>query len=139
MPFASSSSLTASEAVGFFANRNHFAALLYALTLLAAVWVVETAATLNAERGRPDTAWMLAVAASLAVLVIFLAGQAMARSRAGLLLTIVALFGAIALAVTDRRNASGVTPAKLMTGAITLAAIAWRSVRSLSHLAEVRR
>src|SRR5262249_12180691 len=27
------------------------------------------------------------------------------------------------LAVTDRRNASGVTPAKLMTGAITLAAI----------------
>jgi hypothetical protein len=112
-----------SEAVGFFANRNHFAALLYALTLLAAVWVVETAATLNAERGRPDTAWMLAVAAALAVLVIFLAGQAMARSRAGLLLTIVALFGAIALAVTDRRNASGVTPAKLMTGAITLAAL----------------
>ena len=30
-----------SEAVGFFANRNHFAALLCVLTLLAAVWVVD--------------------------------------------------------------------------------------------------
>ena len=28
------------EAVGFFANRNHFAALLYALTLFAAAWTV---------------------------------------------------------------------------------------------------
>jgi len=117
-----------SEAVGFFANRNHFAALLYALTLFSAVWVIEAAAGVNAERGRLDTARMAGVAASLFVLVIILAGQAMARSRAGLVLTIVALFGAFALAVTDQRTASGgslakVTPAKLMMGAITLAVI----------------
>jgi O-antigen ligase len=117
------------EAVGFFANRNHFAALLYALTLFAAVWVIEAAAGVGSvERGRLDTAWMAAVAASLVVLVIILAGQAMARSRAGLVLTIVALFGAFALAVTDHRNASvgslaKVTPAKLMMGAIILAII----------------
>jgi O-antigen ligase len=110
-----------SEAVGFFANRNHFAALLYALTLLAAVWLAEAAATLNAERGRPDAAGTMAVAASLAVLVVILAAQAMARSRAGLALTIVALFGAFALALREQRNASGVTPAKLMAGALTLA------------------
>src|SRR5262245_15551691 len=116
------------EAVGFFANRNHFAALLYALTLFAAVWVIEAAAGVSAERGRLDTAWMAGVAASLVVLVITLAAQAMARSRAGLVLTIVALFGAFALAVTDQRTASGgsltkVTPAKLMMGAIILAVI----------------
>src|SRR5215471_4306231 len=95
-----------SDAVGFFANRNHFAALLCALTLLAAVWIIEAATALSAERGRLDTAWMAAVAASLAVLVIILAGQAMAHSRAGLVLTIVALFGAFILAVTDQRSAS---------------------------------
>jgi hypothetical protein len=117
-----------SEAVGFFANRNHFAALLYSLTLFSAVWVIEAAAGVNADRGRLDTAWMAGVAASLVVLVIILAGQAMARSRAGLVLTIVALFGAFALAVTDQRTSSGgslakVTPAKLMMGAIILAVI----------------
>jgi hypothetical protein len=118
-----------SEAVGFFANRNHFAALLYSLTLFSAVWVIEAAAGVNAERGRLDTAWMAGVAASLVVLVIILAGLAMARSRAGLVLTIVALFGAFALAVTDQRTASGattparLTPAKLMMGAIILAVI----------------
>src|SRR5262245_6641118 len=98
------------EAVGFFANRNHFAALLYALTLIAAVWVAEAAAPLNAQRARLDAAWMLAVAASMAVLVVILAGQAMTRSRTGLVLTIVALFGAFALALTGRRDGSGTTP-----------------------------
>src|SRR5215467_12133009 len=44
-----------SEAVGFFANRNHFAALLYALTLFAAVWVIEAAAGVNAERSEEHT------------------------------------------------------------------------------------
>src|SRR5262245_31022578 len=109
------------EAVGFFANRNHFAALLYALTLLVAVWVAEAAAPLNAQRARLDAAWMLAVAASVIVLVVILAGQAMARSRTGLVLTIVALFGAFALALTGRRDGSGTTPAKLIAAAITLA------------------
>src|SRR5215471_14390781 len=44
------------DAVGFFANRNHFAALLYSLTLFSAVWVIEAAAGVNAQRGRLDTA-----------------------------------------------------------------------------------
>src|SRR5262245_13084712 len=109
------------EAVGFFANRNHFAALLYALTLLAAVWLAEAATSINAQRARLDATWIVAVAASVAVLVVILAGQAMARSRTGLVLTILALFGAFALALTGRRNGSGITPAKLLAGAIMVA------------------
>ena len=36
------------EAVGFFANRNHFAALAYALILIAAAWTVNAGSTVNA-------------------------------------------------------------------------------------------
>jgi O-antigen ligase len=113
----------ASEAVGFFANRNHFAALLYALILFAAAWAVTAAASFELRSSRHDTARMLALAASFTLLVVLLAAQAMARSRAGLGLTIIALFGAFALAFSDRRTTSGVTPAKLLTGAIALAAL----------------
>src|SRR5262249_23616218 len=113
---------------GFFANRNHFAALLYALTLFAAVWVIEAGAGVSAERGRRDTAWMAGGAARLVVLVIILAGGGTARPPAGPPLPAVAPFWAFALAVTDRRTASGsslakITPAKLMMGAIILAVI----------------
>lgn len=36
------------EAVGFFANRNHFAALLYTVMLFAAVWAADGATTVGA-------------------------------------------------------------------------------------------
>ena len=36
------------EAVGFFANRNHFAALLYCLTLIAAAWMLERSKVIGA-------------------------------------------------------------------------------------------
>ncbi len=110
-----------SEAVGFFANRNHFAALLYALMLLAAAWAVEAAISSESGRKQHDTAWIVAVVASFTVLVVLVAAQAMARSRAGIGLTIVALFGAVGLAVSDQRATSGVTPTRLLLGATTLA------------------
>jgi len=111
------------EAVGFFANRNHFAALLYSLTLLAAAWVAESvlaAAPMGARRTH-ERASIMALVGGFTVLVVLIAGQAMARSRAGLGLAIVALFGAIALMVSDRRGKSGITPAKVLFGAIALA------------------
>ena len=111
------------EAIGFFANRNHFAALLYALTLLAAAWAVEAAIASEAGRKRQEAGWIVAPVASFTVLVLLVAAQAMARSRAGLGLTIVALFGAFALAVSDRRSKSGVTPGKLLLGATAFAVI----------------
>ena len=110
------------EAVGFFANRNHFAALLYALTLLAAAWAINAAMTAGPMHGRKnrDKSWLVAPIFGFTVLVVLVAAQAMARSRAGLGLTIVALFGAFALALTDRRRTSGVTPNQLLFGAIAV-------------------
>jgi O-antigen ligase len=103
-----------SEAVGFFANRNHFAAALYVFTLLAAAWAVEAASKPQSGETRLDTRWIVPVVASLTVLAVLVAAQAMARSRAGLGLTIAALVGATAIALRDRRSTSGITPAKLV-------------------------
>lgn len=110
-----------SEAVGFFANRNHFAAALYVCMLFAAAWAVETAAPPAAGQAKLDTRRLLALVAGFTALVILVAGQATARSRAGLGLTIAALLGAVALAFRDRRNASGVTPTRLLLAATALA------------------
>ena len=93
------------EAVGFFANRNHFAALLYALTLFAAAWAVHAVGSSWGKRRRRayDTASIVAIIGAFTLLVVLLAGETMARSRFGLGLTIIALFGALALGVSDRR------------------------------------
>ena len=112
-----------SEAVGFFANRNHFAAALYVCMLFAAASAVETAAPPAAGQAKLDTRRLLALVAGFTALVILVAGQATARSRAGLGLTIAALLGAVALAFRDRRNASGVTPTRLLLAATALAVV----------------
>jgi O-antigen ligase len=119
------------EAVGFFANRNHLAALLYALTLLAAAWAIDAtfAVQSGGDRSRYDGAAVVALVASFTLLLILVSAQAMARSRGGLGLTIVAVFGAFALAYCDRRTVpragrrggSGLTPARLLLGATLVA------------------
>jgi O-antigen ligase len=111
----------AGEAVGFFANRNHFAAALYACTVFAAALAVEAAAPPASRGTKLDTRWLLPLIAAFTALVILVAAQAIARSRAGLALTIAALLGAMALAFWDRRNASGLTPARLLLAATALA------------------
>jgi O-antigen ligase len=120
----------ASDAVGFFGNRDHLAALLYVTTVIAAAWVVD--ATFKARwRGRLDAATIVPVVASFITLVVLVAAQTMTRSRAGLGLTIVSLLAGFALAYFDRRAAarpshrsrSRVTPAKLIAAATTLAVI----------------
>ena len=93
------------EAVGFFANKNHFAALLYSLILLSAAWLVHTAAgaVLQFEQRNYSAASMAAMLGAFTLVVAFLAGVAIARSRMGLLLTMVALLGALALGASGRR------------------------------------
>jgi O-antigen ligase len=109
------------EAVGFFANRNHFAALLYCLMLFAAAWAVSVSFGNHRELRGPK---IIATVASFTVLVALIAAQAMARSRAGLGLTIVALFGAFALAfVGQARESTGTLATKLLAAAITLALV----------------
>jgi O-antigen ligase len=111
------------EAVGFFANRNHFAASLCALTMFAAAWAVEASAP-GPEGGPFETRRIVPVVAGFTVLVILVAAQAIARSRAGLGLTIVALLGGIGLALRDRRTAAaGVTPSRLLIAATALAVV----------------
>jgi O-antigen ligase len=109
------------EAVGFFANRNHYAAFLYSVTLIAAAWAVEAANAFEAARRRFEGRAVVALAATFTILVALVAAQTMARSRAGLGLTIVALAGAFVLAFSDRRHVSGFTPARLLVGASSLA------------------
>jgi len=111
------------DATGFFASRNHFAAFLYSLTLFAAAWTVDVS---FAAGGRPAFKKYTApssalIIAAFAGLVVLVAAQAMARSRAGLALTIAALVGAFALALSDRRSAAKATPAKLLLGVTMLA------------------
>ena len=104
------------EAVGFFANRNHFAALGYTLVLFAAAWAANAAVIAGraGDAKQYDTASIVAALGCFTLLVVLLAGEAMARSRAGLGLTIVALLGAFALGVSDRRVGTGFTPSKLL-------------------------
>ena len=113
------------EAVGFFANRNHFAALLYVMILLAAAWASDTAAqllTAPAQR-RFEARIILPMMASFTLLVVFVAGEILSRSRAGLGLTIIALLGAFVLLYSDRRRMSGMTSARLLLGLAVLMAL----------------
>ena len=87
------------EAVGFFANRNHLAAFLYCASLFTGVG----AFALLSEVGTPtrknnQSASIFVIALAFCLLAAMTAVQAMARSRAGVLLQGVALISLIALA-----------------------------------------
>lgn len=112
---------TPGEATGFFANRNHFAALLYSLLIFSAAFAINSTKALGLGAAKTwETRALVAVVLAFVVLVVFLAGQMMARSRAGLGLTMVALVGAAALASSDERNPTGVGAKRLVGGAVML-------------------
>lgn len=82
-----------SEAVGFFANRNHLATLLLVATVFAAAWVVSISPSRRQRRDKKrlrDT-WIFEVAVALILLVALFLGLALTRSRAGLGLAAVAV------------------------------------------------
>jgi len=118
-----------SEAVGFFANRNHFSALLYCLLMLAAAWAVDAVHSRAelAPRFKYSGEAILPLLASFTMLVAVIAGQTIARSRAGLLLTIVALCGAALLARPQQGSQSGqssrATATRLIMGAVVVAVV----------------
>jgi O-antigen ligase len=109
------------EAVGFFANRNHFSALLYSLILLATCWATDAVfrARASSNLKAHDATAVAAVVVSVAIAIVLLSAQAMARSRAGLALTILALIGAFALASAYWRMMSR-GMARLLVGAAAL-------------------
>lgn len=112
------------EAVGFFANRNHFAALLYAVFLFAAVWAIDVGFKIGSwtDVRTFETVTIAELTAIFLVLLSVIAGEAMARSRAGLALTMVALLAAFALGFMDRRRVSGAKSSKVLLIA-TIAAV----------------
>jgi O-antigen ligase len=111
------------EAVGFFANRNHFAALLYVLMLFAAAWATDLAFATGSLRDlrNLETSSIAALTASLLVLVVLIAAESITRSRAGLGLMIIGMFGAFALPLADRRPTAGIKPVKLIIGTMIFA------------------
>ena len=124
------------EAVGFFANRNHFAALLYCLIPFVVAWTLDKmAGSASSEKTKPapssylalssyNVSSIIAAIAGFTTLVIILAGEVTARSRAGLGLTIVALLSAMALSSSNRRvGHKFTTPNMIILGAIVLAVV----------------
>jgi O-antigen ligase len=117
------------EAVGFFANRNHFAALIYCMMMLTVGWIVYEVAAVQSQRSglqgsaRFDIPSILALIGSITALVILFAGEFMARSRAGLGLTMLALLAIAALGYTSRLAGFGASLNKLLFAAVALVLI----------------
>lgn len=92
-------------AVGFFANRNHLAALIYVSTLLAAAWIVDASARASAGPGALASAEgalpYLALLAAFLVVIALTVGQITTSSRAGVVLTMVALVGVYLVVVAS--------------------------------------
>jgi O-antigen ligase len=112
------------DAVGFFANRNHFAALLYSASLLAMAWVVIGVGALRFKsgQGRYDVAAASiigTIAASVALLVL-LAAEVTTRSRAGIILTLVALIGGLALSGAPPRQFKHLASTRLILAIVAL-------------------
>ena len=117
----------ATDAVGFFANRNHFAALLYTVLLFAAAWAIDLGYKTRSLRdlGTLELSTGRALGAIVVVVICLLAAEAVVRSRAGLILTIGALTGAFALGFVDRRQATaaGARSGRIMLVALIVAVI----------------
>lgn len=104
------------EAVGFFANRNHFAALLYVILLYGSAWATNVALTTDSwsDRRSLEASAILPVTASFLALVVVIAAETISRSRAGLGLMIVATFGAFALPLGTRHQQVGARTVKVI-------------------------
>ncbi|MCP4382289.1 MAG: O-antigen ligase family protein, partial [Hyphomicrobiales bacterium] len=86
-----------SESVGFFANRNHYAALLYAQIPIVAAWIISLASD------RKGTNWLVVAAFALAIALLIL-GVGMSRSRAGILLATVAVLSSLGMLAASRQR-----------------------------------
>jgi O-antigen ligase len=113
------------EAVGFFANRNHFAALLYTAMLFSFCWLVDAAISFAQQprQAAADSRSALYSAGCFVAFVTLLAGQLMARSRAGLILSVVALLAGFAVGMGDRRARIDRRWPKFLFGAIAVTVI----------------
>lgn len=119
-----------SDAVGFFANRNHYSALLYmTLPLAGAVLIGALPAVSWKKLGRSrDT---LVPILSVLLVLALLAGLVMARSRAGIALGGAAIVAMAILAL--RTNGPVARRGRFSTGRIVVAALAATLIFALSY------
>lgn len=103
------------SSVGFFANRNHYAALLYSVVPLAAAWMIG----LSRDR-RPERVFGLAVC--LLVYVALVLGLGMALSRTGILLAVMAVIGSLLMAAVHAPR-TGRRGLAIIAGAAVIGAI----------------
>ncbi|MBI5012613.1 MAG: hypothetical protein HZC06_07745, partial [Methylocystis sp.] len=107
------------EAVGFFANRDHFAALLYASVPFVGAWVLSLSHdSLRRKASETQLNAFMALILGTCVSIILLVAEVMARSRAGIALIFVALVGAALLLWRERRSAGIVSGAGLVVAVI---------------------
>jgi O-antigen ligase len=109
--------------VGFFANRNHFAAHLYVTLVLGAAWFANTANQLW-RPGALNSRSLLWLTGAAVFLVSVVAGLALARSRAGIILAIAALGGILLMLLRQHTNKQAGSPAFLTaTGRLSIATV----------------
>ncbi|RNJ48694.1 O-antigen ligase family protein [Methylocystis hirsuta] len=127
---------TSTEAVGFFANRDHFAALLYASVPFVGAWVLSLSH--DSLRRKPSETQLnafMVLMLGTCVSIILLIAEVMARSRAGIALTFVALVGAALLLWRERRSAGIMSGAGLVVAVIGAIASLLISDFAISRLA----
>lgn len=121
------------EAVGFFANRNHFAAQLYVTLAFAGAWIASAAQRVTWQKGIGGGPAVVSLAAAIALVLLVIAGLAVARSRAGMLIAIGIVFG-IGLIVLRASNIGRSVASRRLTSR-TLIAILSVSVLFVALLA----
>ena len=90
------------EAVGFFANRNHYAALLYMVLPLAIAWLGARVMERSAGREVP----ILRIVALALLVVLLIVGLVLSRSRAGITLGMVAIIAGLLIAISTSGKAA---------------------------------
>lgn len=109
-----------SEAVGFFANRNHFAAFLVVTLILGAVWYAGAAHKLL-RSGALNSRALLRLAGAAVFLIAVVAGLAMTRSRAGVFLAMAALLGTLLMILRQSsRQDLGRSQSRLTIGRLSV-------------------
>lgn len=88
---------TTNASVGFFANRNHYAALLCCAIPVTATWLIVPMLDRQPQR-------IVVLAVSVVVYASLLVGLAGAQSRAGIFLGVLAGLGSVGLAFVQRRR-----------------------------------
>jgi O-antigen ligase len=95
------------EAVGFFANRNHFGALLYCMIPLTVAWIAQPIGAIPGHPGVRGLSYDISMRMAGFVLCgALIAMQAMTRSRAGMALALAALIGSYILVRRNQRIGS---------------------------------